>query len=184
MIAFPLLHLVYHRFIRREPQDEDERNDEDKVVQKEVPESREVCHLVAEKPDDHEVRPAHARELANADQNTESEGRRDRGLLQELRHRPVRDGRHFEFDGHVGEEPVQECDDAEDNQERGTKLPHEVRSVEEMQDFERAESYCEVRREDAGNVYTPNLQDLFTRELQSEQERYRDEEDGERARMH
>src|SRR3989338_1480787 len=184
MVALPLLHLVHHRFIRREPQNENERNDEDKVVEKQIPESGQVRDLIAQEPDDHEVGPAHARELANADQNTESEGRSDRGLLQEFRHRPVRDGRHFKFDGHVGEEPVQERDDAEDNQERGTQLPHEVRSVEEMQDFERAEPYREVRREDAGDVDTPDLQYLFSRELQPEEECDCDEENGERAGMH
>src|SRR3989344_4942343 len=93
-------------------------------------------------------------------------------------------GWYLELDGHVREEPVQERNDAEEDKERGAELAHEVRRVEEMQDLERAETYREIRREDARDVDAAYLQDLLSRQLQSEQERYRDEENGERARMH
>src|SRR3990167_10106223 len=184
MIALPLLHLVHHRFIRREPQDENERNNEDEVVEKQIPEPGQIRDLVVQESDDHEVGPAHARELADADQDTEPERSRNGGTLQKLRHGAMHNGRHFELDGHGGEESVQERDDAEDDEQRCTELPHEVRCVEQVQDLERAEPYREVCREDAGNVDAPNLQYLFTRELQPEEERYRDEKNGERAGMH
>ena len=140
--------------------------------------------MVAQKADDHEVGTAHARELADTHEDTEPERRRNGGTLQKLRHRPVNDGRYLEFDRHVREEPVQEGDDTEDDEERSAELPHEVRRVEEMQDFERAEPYREVCRENARDVHASDLQDFSPRELQPEEERYRDEKNRERAGMH
>src|SRR3989338_2534907 len=53
VVSFPFLHFIHHRFIRREPQDESERNDENRVIENEIPESGRVRNLVVQKPDNH-----------------------------------------------------------------------------------------------------------------------------------
>jgi len=53
-----------------------------------------------------------------------------------------------------------------------------------MQDLEKTEPYKQVRREDARDVDAADLQNFLARHLQTEEERNRDEKNGERARMH
>ena len=89
----------------------------------------------------------------------------------------------FEPDWKSRKEFVDEIDDPKSDEDCRPKFTHEVRRVKQVQHPENAKSDQEIRRKNAGDVYTANLEDFRSRHLYAEEKCYSNEKDGERAWM-
>src|SRR3989338_336202 len=175
---FPFLHFIHNGLIRRYPEHRDERDDKDQIVEHQITQSGEIRDLIVQEPDDHQVRTAHTRKLTDADERAESECGRYRSAFHEPAHCGMRCGGSPEFDREFRKKLIQNINDSERDQERCSKLAHEVRRVEEMQNLEYTDADQEICHKDPRNVHSAYFHDLLSRELHAEQERDRDKQDG------
>src|SRR3989344_1442592 len=108
--------------------------------------------MIAKKPDNHKVWSAHTRKLTNTNKNTKYKCCWNRRPAHKFSHGTVSCIRNLEFNRKSWEEIVQEIQHSKHDKKCRTKFTHEVRSIEEMQNFKNTEPNQKVRGKYPSNV--------------------------------
>jgi len=82
----------------------------------------------------------------------------------------MRDGRHFKLNRKSRKEFINEVDYPKNNEERRPELAHEMRRVEQMQHLENTKPDQEIRRKNAGDVRTADLENFLSCHLHAKEE--------------
>ena len=96
----------------------------------------------------------------------------------------MRHARNFKLDWNPREKPVDQIYNPKNYKERCSKFSHEVRSVEQMQNFQYSKTNQEICREYSNNISSAQLKYFLSSHLDAEEKGDSDKKNRERTRVY